>query len=78
MKPNALTPCPSPEYGRGEPVNPRLAALRAQKAALLPRAAALAGEGRPYQEIAAAPGVAKSTVCNWLSGKGDAAGTSLA
>ena len=33
-----------------KPAHPRLAALRAAKAALLPRAAALAGEGRSYQE----------------------------
>ena len=46
--------------------NPRLAALRAQKAALLPRAAELAAAGRSYQEIAAALGLAKSTICNWL------------
>ena len=32
--------------------NPHLAARRAQKAALLPRAAELAAEGRSYQEIA--------------------------
>ncbi len=46
--------------------NPHLAARRARKADLLPRAAALAAEGRTYQEIAAALGVAKSTVCQWL------------
>ena len=85
MKPNTLTPTmstwcpPSPEYGRGELGNPRLAALRAAKAALLPRAAALAGEGRSYQEIAATLGIAKSTVCNWLRDRplGRAAARSL-
>ncbi len=46
--------------------NPDLAARRARKADLLPRAAALAAEGRTYREIAAALGVAKSTVCQWL------------
>ncbi len=46
--------------------NPDLAARRARKADLLPRAAALAAEGRSYKEIAAALGVAKSTVCQWL------------
>ncbi len=46
--------------------NPHLAARQARKADLLPRAAALAAEGRTYQEIAAALGVAKSTVCQWL------------
>ena len=46
--------------------NQHLAQARQRKAALLPRAAALAGEGRSYQEIAAALGVAKSTVCTWL------------
>jgi len=46
--------------------NPYLAARRAQKAALLPRAAALAAEGRSYQEIAHTLGVAKSTICQWL------------
>ncbi len=45
---------------------PHLAARRAEKAALLPRAAQLAGEGRSYQEIADALGIAKSTVCQWL------------
>ncbi len=49
--------------------NPYLAARRAQKAALLPRAAQLAGEGRYYQEIADALGIAKSTVCDWLRGR---------
>ncbi len=49
--------------------NPHLAARRAQKAALLPRAAQLAGEGRSYREIAAALGIAKSTVCQWLRGR---------
>ena len=84
MKPNALTPTtstwrpPSPER-RGESPHPRLAALRAAKAALLPRAAALAGEGCSYQEIAAVLGVAKSTVCNWLRDRplGRAAARSL-
>ena len=82
--PNALTPCPSPG-GRGEPVNPRLAARRAAKAALLPRAAALAPSfaatdtaGRSCQEVAAKLRVAKSTVDNLPSGKGDAEGPSLA
>ncbi len=46
--------------------NLHLAARRARKAALLPRAAALAAEGRTYQEIADALGIAKSTVCQWL------------
>ncbi len=46
--------------------NAHLAARRAKKAALLPRAAELAGEGRTYQEIADALGIAKSTVCQWL------------
>src|ERR1035441_3368072 len=49
--------------------NPCLAARRAQKAALLPRAAQLAAEGHSYQEIAAALGIAKSTVCEWLRGR---------
>ncbi len=49
--------------------NPHLAARRAQKAALLPRAAELAAEGRSYREIAAALGIAKSTVCQWLRGR---------
>ena len=46
--------------------NPHLAARRAEKAALLPRAAQLAAEGRSYREIADALGIAKSTVCQWL------------
>ncbi len=49
--------------------NPHLAARRAEKAALLPRAAQLAREGRSYREIAAALGIAKSTVCQWLGGR---------
>ncbi len=49
--------------------NPYLAARRAEKATLLPRAAQLAGEGRTYQEIADALGIAKSTVCDWLRGR---------
>ena len=49
--------------------NPRLAALRAAKAALLPRAAELAAAGRSYQEIADTLGIAKSTVCQWLRGR---------
>ena len=49
--------------------NPHLAARRAEKAALLPRAAQLAAEGRSYREIAAALGIAKSTVCQWLRGR---------
>jgi len=49
--------------------NPHLAARRAAKAALLPRAAQLAAEGRTYQEIADALGIAKSTVCGWLRGR---------
>ena len=59
MQPNALTPGPSPEYGRGEPkpkdpsmrgANQYLTQARRRKAALLPRAAQLAGEGRTYQK----------------------------
>ncbi len=46
--------------------NTCLAARRARKAELLPRAAALAAEGRSYKEIAVAIGIAKSTVCQWL------------
>ena len=59
--------------------NQHLAQARQRKAALLPRAAALAGEGRSYQEIAAALGIAKSTVCNWLRDRplGRAAARSL-
>ena len=70
---------PLPSRAEGSQCNPRLAALRAAKAALLPRAAALAGEGRSYQEIAAALGIAKSTVCNWLRDRplGRAAARSL-
>ncbi len=49
--------------------NAHLAARRAEKAALLPRAAQLAREGRSYREIAAALGIAKSTVCQWLRGR---------
>ena len=45
--------------------NPHLAARRAKKAAFLP-ARAVAAEGRSYQEIADALGIAKSTVCQWL------------
>ena len=46
--------------------NPHLAARRAGRRTCSPRAAALAAEGRSYQEIADALGVAKSTVCQWL------------
>ena len=49
--------------------NPHLAARRAEKATLLPRAAQLAAEGRSYREIADALGIAKSTVCQWLRGR---------
>jgi len=60
--------------------NPYLAARRAAKADLLPRAAELAAEGRSYQEIAAALGIAKSTVCQWLRDRplGRAAAKALA
>ena len=59
--------------------NEHLAQARLRKAALLPRAAELAGEGRSYQEIATALGIAKSTVCNWLRDRplGRAAARSL-
>ena len=49
--------------------NPHLAARRAEKAASLPRAAQLAGEGRSYKEIADTLGIAKSTVCQGLRGR---------
>ena len=60
---------PNDESRTMKEANPHLAARRAEKAALLPRAAALAAEGRSYREIAAALGIAKSTVCQWLRGR---------
>ena len=57
--------------------NARLAAQRERIATLAPKAAQLARQGVGLRDIAVELGVSKSTVSNWLRGRGTAAAKAL-